>query len=332
MSHTSSGQQLLDATTVGDYLVRRGVLRAAPDRAVELAGGVSNVVLLAEAGGTRVVVKQALPKLRVADDWYADPGRALNEAKALRLLGELTPGAVPDVLDEDAERFALTIEAAPPDWATWKQRLMAGEIHPETAAWLGDLLTRWHTGSANLELPESLNSTTPFHQLRIAPYLDTSATRRPALAPEIERHRADLLERRTCLVLGDFSPKNVLVGAERTGWVIDHEVAHRGDPAFDVGFLLTHLLLKSVHLPAHADQLRECVRAFLDAYGPEGPGAADAAHLWGVVGCLLLARVVGSSPAEYLSAEEAQRVEAGASWILRHQPEDVAPVWKAMGA
>ncbi|GAB3407908.1 phosphotransferase [Flindersiella endophytica] len=327
-----SEQALLDATTVGDYLVRRGVLRTAPDHAVELAGGVSNVVLLAEAGDTRVVVKQALPKLRVADDWYADPVRALNEAKALRLLGELTPGAVPRVLDEDPERFALTIEAAPPEWVTWKQRLMAGEVHPETAAWLGGLLTRWHTGTTDLELPESLNTTTPFHQLRVAPYLDVSAARRPALAPEIARHRADLLERRTCLALGDFSPKNVLTGPERKGWVIDHEVAHRGDPAFDVGFLLTHLLLKSIHLPAHAERLRECVDAFLSAYGADGPGAADAEHLWGVVGCLLLARVVGSSPAEYLRPDETVRVEAGASWILRHRPDSVTPVWKAMGA
>jgi aminoglycoside phosphotransferase (APT) family kinase protein len=322
-----NGKPLLDATTVGDYLVRRGVLERPPDRVVELAGGVSNVVLLAEAGPTRVVVKQALPRLRVADEWYADPARALTEARALRLLGELTPGAVPDVLDEDADRFALTIAAAPDGWMTWKQRLMAGEVRPEVATWLGTLLQRWHTGTTDRELPAGFDNLTAFHQLRIAPYLDTSAARRPELAPLIARHRADLLARQTCLVLGDFSPKNVLVGAEPSGWVIDHEVAHRGDPAFDTGFLLTHLLLKSVHLPAHAGRLRECVDAFLSAYG-----AFEAAHLWGVVGCLLLARVVGSSPAEYLTPGEAARVEASATWILRNEPDNVSAVWKAVQA
>ena len=33
--------------------------------------------------------------------------------------------------------------------------------------------------------------------------------------------------------------------------LLDHEVAHFGDPAFDLGFSLTHLLSKALHLEAY---------------------------------------------------------------------------------
>ncbi len=63
-------------------------------------------------------------------------------------------------------------------------------------------------------------------------------------------------------MLGDWSPKNLLVYPDRV-LALDFEVAHRGDPAFDVAFMLTHLVMKSVHLPAHAARLRSAADAFL---------------------------------------------------------------------
>ncbi|MGH8940498.1 MAG: phosphotransferase, partial [Actinomycetes bacterium] len=98
-----------------------------------------------------------------------------------------------------------------------------------------------------------------------------------------------------------FSPKNVLVG-DSDLWVIDFEVAHYGDPAFDLAFLLSHLLLKAVHRPVDAVLFGECAMTFGEAYRgcvppplrPEWP------YVLGHTGCLLLARVAGKSPAEYL--------------------------------
>ena len=49
----------------------------------------------------RVVAKQALPRLRVEDDWRAKLERTEIEAAAMRLCGRLTPGRVPAVLDLD---------------------------------------------------------------------------------------------------------------------------------------------------------------------------------------------------------------------------------------
>ena len=61
--------ELLHATTVLPYLVGRHVLGPGPGTEAEtLGGGVSNVVLAAGDGRRQVVVKQALARLRVADE------------------------------------------------------------------------------------------------------------------------------------------------------------------------------------------------------------------------------------------------------------------------
>jgi aminoglycoside phosphotransferase (APT) family kinase protein len=103
------------------------------------------------------------------------------------------------------------------------------------------------------------------------------------------------------LVHGDFSPKNVLCGPGGL-WVIDFEVAHRGDPAFDLAFLLCHLTLKSLHLPAMSAELDACTEAFVAAYrsATDDLFITDWSYVFGHLGCLLLARVRGKSPAEYL--------------------------------
>src|SRR5699024_9790070 len=132
---------------------------------------------------------------------------------------------------------------------------------------------------------------------------------------------SSMAARRDCLVHGDLSPKNVLVGDGRV-WIIDFEVAHRGEPRFDLAFLLCHLLLKSVHQPARATAHAAAARAFVDAYRsvPDAPGGIVDAVLSAHVGCLLLARVFGKSPAEYLTETDRRRVAALGTGMLRRAP------------
>ena len=84
-----------------------------------------------------------------------------------------------------------------------------------------------------------------FIELRIDPYLRTTALRHPFLKPLIDREVERLLENRQTLVHGDYSPKNVLVADERL-FILDFEVAHIGDPSFDLAFLTNHFLLKAI--------------------------------------------------------------------------------------
>jgi aminoglycoside phosphotransferase (APT) family kinase protein len=120
----------------------------------------------------------------------------------------------------------------------------------------------------------------------------------------------DLASRRSCLVHGDFSPKNVLVGPGARLWVIDFEVAHRGDPAFDVAFMCTHLLMKSYARPDSVAPLDAARAGFLAAYADAGPAGPDLdwRHLSRLIGALLVARVKGKSPAGYLQDGARQQV------------------------
>lgn len=298
---------LLSVETAGEYLVERKLLPPPAEAVViqPLGGGVSNIVLAARQGSAHVVLKQALPQLRVADEWFAKRERAINEAQALILVSRLTPEAVPTVLDVDSSACALTIAAAPESWSNWKEQLLAGNADPLVARRLGVLLATWHGATSEDEaVAGTFDDHGAFDQLRVDPYYRTVMRRRPEVRGAIRQFVQRMAGTHACLVHGDFSPKNVLVGDGV--WVLDFEVAHYGDPAFDVAFMLNHLLLKRLHEPGLAKDLERCAVEFWGAYLTAIPEALfpGAPYVLGHVGCLMLARVDGKSPAEYLTGAE----------------------------
>jgi 5-methylthioribose kinase len=319
---------LLTAESAAAYLRARGVIGDDPATADELGGGVSNVVLAVTSGDRRLVLKQALPRLRVESEWLAKRERALAEGRALAIAHRvLPPGSVPEVLDVDPDRFALTIERAPEGWLTWKERLFAGDVDLAVAGSLGELLATWHRGTSDVEFDEWDS----FEQLRVDPYYRETARRHPALATAILGYADAMRERRACLVHGDFSPKNILVGDPGL-WMIDLEAAHRGDPAFDVAFLLNHLLLKAIAFPATQDALLDCAERFDTSYRASLPpfAASSPDYVLGHVACLMLARVDGKSPAEYLDPSAQERTRALAISLLAAPPATLAPIAAAI--
>src|ERR1700720_3740134 len=109
----------------------------------ELGGGVSNTVLLVETDTRRFVMKQALGKLRVKQEWLADRNRIFRESAALRNLAQHLPdGSLPEVLFEDRDNFIFAMSAAPAASVCWKELLLNGEIRVEAAERVGVLLAR----------------------------------------------------------------------------------------------------------------------------------------------------------------------------------------------
>ena len=151
--------------------------------------------------------------------------------------------------------------------------------------------------------------------------------------PELRTHFEELIAicrtRRVSLVHGDWSPKNILVVDGRP-IAIDFEVMHFGDPSFDAAFLLNHLLLKTFYGIRDAPLL---ARAFWDALIPELPlttwfEQATIAHLGG----LLLARMDGKSPAEYITDEGLKaRIREFARELIVAPPPTVEQVWERLG-
>lgn len=299
---------LLDEKTAPGALAELGVAPpGVPVTVRPLAGGISNIVLAAEWPGGRAVLKQSLPKLRVAADWPFDRSRIVNERRALERLASLLPdGSVPAVLAQDDDRFLFVMSRAPEGGGNWKQELLAGRIDLDAARRAGELLATVHSDPG-----DDFDDPTPLVQGRVDPYHRTAAAANPAVADFVHAEVERLLATREALVLGDWSPKNLLVYPDRV-LALDFEVAHRGDPAFDVAFMLTHLVMKSIHLPARATRLRSAADAFLVGYGSSVPEPRVTAEL----GCLLLARVDGKSPAEYLTEPERETARALAYDLL----------------
>ena len=302
-----------------------------PCSAVELGGGVSNTVLLIQCGDARFILKQSLAKLRVEQDWFSDRSRIFRESSAMRQLAEmLTPGSLPDILFEDRENFLFAMTAALPTAVPWKDALLAGQIDAGVAAAVGDLLGAMIAGTWNHStLKAEFGDQTIFDELRLDPYYRTTANRHPDLAPHFQNV---IDESRGCavsLVHGDWSPKNFLV-SERQVMAIDFEVVHFGDPSFDAAFFLNHLLLKSFRKPEWTARYAEAALQFWQAVSDRVPSQQN----WfepatiGHLGCLLLARIDGKSPAEYIRDPALKAsIRAFARELILRPPPTIAAVF-----
>jgi 5-methylthioribose kinase len=291
-----------------------------------------------------LVVKRALARLLVDGEWTAKPERAMTEAAAITVAHGLTPGQVPQLVDADPEQNVVVMTAAPADWVSWRSVLMGERPDPgrsigETAAELGALLGRWHQRTwHDAALADRFDDYEAFEQLRVHPFHRAVAERHPAVSRRVLECAEELLTRRDCFVHGDYSPKNVLVGRDGL-MVLDFEVAHFGAAVFDVAFMQSHLVLKALHRRGHAEELASAAAAFLRAYlgearrAPVG-GCADVLPegLRGLghhIGCLLLARVDGLSPAPYLHRETADTVRRLALRLLVQDDLSVSELWAA---
>jgi 5-methylthioribose kinase len=303
----------LTSENVGDYLSAGGLIPSGSTPIVEeLGGGISNVVLRVETPNECFVLKQSLPKLRVADDWPFDRRRIFRESDCMSYLGEMLPaGTVPRVVFRDDPTYAFAMTCAPPGGASWKQLLMAGEVNLSVAARAGELLAAIHNLAVHdARVSERFEDSTVFVEGRLDPYHWTTARRNPDVAEIIMAETDRMLGTRLVLVHGDFSPKNLVVymsDQECAGLLLlDFEVAHFGDPAFDVGFCLTHFLLKAIRFPQRRTRYVNAAgifwRRYFDSLQPsldQGIALTAAREL----GCILLARIDGKSKIEYIIEE-----------------------------
>jgi len=314
------------------YLRRTGRIGAGESPMMEvLTGGVSNrTVLVTRAGGEAWVVKQALPKLRVDVDWFSDTDRIHCEALGLQWLQMLCgESATPTLIFEDPAEHLLAMAAVPRPHENWKAMLMAGRVDDDHVWQFGSMLGHIHQRSwdSKSELESLFADRSFFESLRVEPYYQYTASQCPAARDFLEELIADTRARRLCIVHGDYSPKNVLV---RNGRLIllDHEVIHWGDPAFDIGFALTHLLSKAHHLGAYRRRFAEAALMFWNRYfaifGPDAPWIdLECFTVRHTLGCLL-ARVAGRSTLEYLDAAERRRQESVVIGLMRQRPQRVS--------
>jgi len=302
----------LTADNAVDYLRQRGVIGKEPARAELLGWGVSNAVLRIEVGERLFVLKQSRPQLRTRDAWFSDLDRVYREQEVMEYLEtQLPAGTVPRVLFSDRDNFVFAMTHAPLDARVWKESLLAGEVDLAVGERAGAVLGRMHTVTAiDQSLRQHWGDRRVFVQLRVDPFYRSIQQRRPEVAAAVEPLIQGLQCSSVGLCHGDYSPKNILV--HRDGFtLVDYETAHIGDPSMDLGFFLSHLLLKSVKRHTERQRFFELTRAFWHGYRkeallPELVERMDAgiAHC----GVCLLARIDGVSPVDYLPEEPKREI------------------------
>jgi aminoglycoside phosphotransferase (APT) family kinase protein len=298
-----------------------------------LRGGVSNkTVLVVSASRPPFVVKQALRKLRVAVDWYSDPGRIHTEARGLEWLHRIAPaGSITPLLFEDRDRNVIAMAAVPDPHRNWKTVLLGGDIEISHVEQFARLLGAIHRKSAEerVRAAEIFGDRSNFETLRLEPYYRYSAEQVPQAKAFLEDLIDDTLNTRLTVVHGDYSPKNILIHDGRLV-LLDHEVIHFGDPAFDMGFSLTHLLSKAHHLVKHRSEFLAASHRYAAVYrdslqGVDWRDSMEPRAVRHTLACLL-ARVAGRSPLEYLSPEERSTQQRVVKTLMPHPPRTLAAV------
>jgi len=290
-----------------------------------LSGGVSCDVtkFVSDLTGP-IVVKRALPKLRVAADWRAPPERAATEVAWLKLVAGIEPRWVPKVLGEDRARHMFAMEYLPPEThPVWKAELAAGRVDVGFAAEVGAAVAAIHAATAGrADVAAAFDNGAQFHALRLEPYLLFTAEKHPFVARAIRDEAARIAAARTALMMGDISPKNILCGPAGPVF-LDAETACYGDPAFDVAFCMNHFLLKAVWHPEFTPQYAasfEAMRAaYLDGVTWEDSTVIDR-RVARLLPMLFLARVDGKSPVEYLTDDESKAFVRGAAMQMIVEP------------
>ncbi|MEE1760606.1 phosphotransferase family protein [Streptomyces sp. SP18BB07] len=337
-SATQGGPEPAPDTSLTDFLLtHRLTVSGEAARWTPLAGGVSSDLWRVDLPGRSLCVKRALAQLRVAADWQAPVSRNAYEWAWMRFASRHRPDNVPELLAHDAEAGLFAMAFLPSErYPVWKAQLFGGQVEVATAAAVGELLGTLHAASAgDAALAEEFATDDNFDALRIEPYLLATAAAHPALSDLLWGLAHRTATTHLALVHGDVSPKNILVGPAGPV-LLDAECAWYGDPAFDLAFCANHLLLKSLVVPTRRADLLDSARALVEEYlrcVDWEPRPALEARVASLLPALLLARVDGKSPAEYLTDDRHREfVRTVAAVLLRASAPTVADVLDAWAA
>ena len=296
--------------------------------AVALSGGVSSDIWRVDLQSGPVCVKRALPRLRVEQLWEVPVERNRYERMWMETANAIIPGVAPRVLAaDDTGCFAMQLIAGCP---LWKAELAEGRADRDFAAKVGSCLVRIHAATAgDRACAAKFDTDVNFHAIRLEPYLLAAGSAHASLEPQLKALSERTAKTKLALVHGDISPKNILIGPQGPVF-LDAECAWYGDPAFDLAFCLNHLLLKGLWVPVRRKAFLQCfdvlAAAYLQGVAWE-PAAVLEMRAATLLPGLLLARVDGKSPVEYLQSDSDKDFVRGiAGRFLRSPPATLAEV------
>ena len=278
-------------------------------RSIEpLTGGVASDIVKVTLDNRSFCLKCALEKLKVEQDWRAPQHRNKAEYAWLEVASGVNPKNAVGLLGVSQQEPCFAMEYIEGDDVyLWKAKLLKGNVSSIDAQNVGDSLGSIHAASSTREFcRQAFSNHDDFYELRLDPYLNSAAARNPQVAGQLHQLVEQLYQADDVLIHGDVSPKNILF-RDQHPILLDAECATMGDPSFDVAFCLNHLILKGIHMPEHRAQLFNSAAAFWNRYASRvswEPCNALQARVCNLLPALMLARVDGKSPVEYLSEKD----------------------------
>jgi 5-methylthioribose kinase len=314
----------LDDTTLPEYFRTLGLLPADEPLSVEPAGeGNINYVRRVRAGGGRSwIVKHARPYLERFPEYRVTPERIVFEHRyglEVRRLAPVVAGVLPREVRFDAERFVIVMEdlghCSPldRDLAAGKadpsllHRLGAflGTVHRSTApearalvaSFANDEMRRLH-GEHIFTLPYEPNDFPIPEAVRRA---GARLLERAGMRERIRGLRDQYYGRADGLVHGDVQAGNVLVEG-RSPRLLDAEIAHVGDPAFDLGTALAHVAFHRVGQPA-ALVMDDSWQALEQGYAGGAGSSDEIPRARQYAGVEMLRRTLGAARVPWVASE-----------------------------
>ncbi|MFK7994345.1 MAG: phosphotransferase family protein [Granulosicoccus sp.] len=286
-----------------------------------LTGGVSSDIACVALGSHRLCVKFALAKLKVAADWRAPLHRNKAEYEWLQFAASIAPASAVKLYGRSDELHGFAMEYLDGNSVyLWKTALLSGQAMRDEARRVGHLIGRIHAASTKSGFDTSqFQNRDDFYSLRLEPYLVFTATKHPIVASRLTALADEHCKANQVLVHGDISPKNILF-RNNTPIILDAECATMGDASFDMAFCLNHLVLKAIHLRASHGRYLESALLLWRAYRLHIDWEQEdtlEARVCQLLPALMLARVDGKSPVEYLSATNQSFVRTIATSLLK---------------
>jgi 5-methylthioribose kinase len=245
----------------------------------EVGDGNLNLVFIVEGPQGTVIVKQALPYVRlVGDSWPLPLYRAYYENNALVRQAERDPGSVPEVYHFDEAQALIVMEFLSPH-KILRRKLIDGEKVDGLGQFLGRFCARTafrgselslksadkknDVGlfSGNIEIPaitEALVFTDPYYDAKMnhhTPGLDPVVTElrgNVRLKAQVQRMLMKFASNTETMLHGDLHSGSIM-STETESKVIDPEFVQYGPMGFDIGMLVANFLMAYFSQPAHRD-------------------------------------------------------------------------------
>lgn len=243
----------------------------------EVGDGNLNLVFLVEGPHGKVIVKQALPYIRlVGDSWPLPLNRAFFEYHALMRHAKYDPGSVPQIYHFD-EVQALIIMEYLDEHIILRNQLIGGEQINGLGVRLGQFIARTAFRGSDLAMPiamrkadnklfldnyalcnitESLVFTDPYFEAELNhhnPVLDelvAELRQNTALKAAAQAMLVKFVANSETLMHGDLHTGSVMC-TKNSIRIIDPEFAAYGPMGFDLGMMLANLVMSYLSQPAH---------------------------------------------------------------------------------